>query len=159
LLRTETIPFKRWYFYVLYYTMYSILQLMTYFLFLIQLQINNVQGSSQLCRHTFSALYPHFALLKDQRKINFTKNVLCHKQLLHGDAVRRVVNTHFPFLLWNKQIGIAKSCDYWQWLRYYCKTIWSFWLNGKKYHKHLGMKSETNLFKRGTVGALTEGTE
>jgi hypothetical protein len=33
----------------------------------------------------------------------------------------------------------------------FCKTIWSFRLNGKKYRKRLRMKIETNLFKRVTV--------
>jgi hypothetical protein len=39
-------------------------------------------------------------------------------------------------------------------IKIFRKTIWSFRLNGKRYRKRLGMKIETNPFKRLTVGAL-----
>jgi hypothetical protein len=39
----------------------------------------------------------------------------------------------------------------------FCKTIWSFLLNGKKYCKGLRMKIETSLFKRVTAGPKLGG--
>jgi hypothetical protein len=39
-------------------------------------------------------------------------------------------------------------------IKKFCKIIWSFRLNSKKYRKRLRMKIETNPFKRVIMGAL-----